>query len=1181
MNHFICNNLQPKTLILTLKKGIAAVMIMLNKTINCFQPKTIAYFFKITLVFFLLTAAITVKAQRNYVPNSVLSAGNWFKIGVTKAGVYKIDVAFLKNMGINTANLSAGSLRIYGNGGQMLPENSAITRIDDLFENAIWVNDGGDGIFNNNDYVLFYAAGPHQWMYDAAKQQFFYQKNLYSDTAFYYITIQPSGKRISTQATALSPTVLVNSFTDHFAIENDSVNLLNSGKAWWSSPMSQNTGLTRNYTFQVPGFLSSVPVQVNYHLAGRSVGGNSGFSLSLNGNLFAIPTITGVSGYFLDAFATEIQQQMPVSVTNADSVLNVTLQFNPGVSGAQGWLNQIALQCRRKLAVYNGQQLVFADPVSVANNQVAQFQLLNVTANTRVWDITQPLAPVEMNTQIMNQQLLFVQQADSLKQYVAFTAGNALLPIALGQVNNQNLHHTIPTDFMIITHPQFETQAAQLAAFHVQQYHQRVQVVTTQQIYQEFGSGISDPTAIRDFLKMYFDTYGADSANQLKYVLLFGAASFDYKNRIQPNTNYVPSYESTNSLEPLNTYVTDDFFGLLGNTNDINQVNVAPPLRLAIGRFPVRTQAEATTMVNKIMHYHTKTTFGAWRNQAVFVADDKDNDLHLQDAESIAAATAQYDTAINATKIYLDSYPMVSGAGGSRYPQVNAAIVSQLYNGALIFNYNGHGGYQQLSNSAVFGQTELQQLNNPDKLPLFITATCDFAPYDDPTKNSLGGSLLYNGNTGAIALLTTTRVVFAYSNQIINNNYMQAALQPNISGKYPTLGESVLAAKNTTYLNSGDVLNNRKFALLGDPAMRLAFPSLQIKMNQLNRQPISGNDTLKALNTYTFSGNITNAQGQIQNTFNGNLLATIFDKPQQLRTLGNDPASPVTTFMQQTNILYKGQVSVNNGSFQVSFVVPKDINYKVGNGKISLYAWNDTQDASGYSTQFLIGGGDTLPSSDTAKPKIKVFLNDTLFREGSAVGSNPLLLVHLFDSLGINTIGAGIGHDITAVLDGNSNNPIVLNSFYEALPNSYQAGTIQYQLNGLTPGPHTLTIKAWNVANYARSVTIHFIVSAAVPPKILSVYNYPNPFSSQTTFRLVHNMDAPEIKVEIDVFSMNGSLVARLLQTLPNSSGGVVELNWDGRGLNNKKILNGLYFYHIIASSNTGKAAATAKFFVH
>lgn len=1157
-------------------------MIMLNKTINCFQPKTIAYFFKITLVFFLLTVAITLKAQRNYVPNSVLSAGNWFKIGVTKAGVYKIDVAFLKNMGINTANLLAGSLRIYGNGGQMLPENNALPRIDDLFENAIWVNDGGDGIFNNNDYVLFYAAGPHQWMYDAAKQQFLYQKNLYSDTAFYYITIQPSGKRISTQVTALSPTVLVNSFTDHFAIENDSVNLLNSGKAWWSNPMSQNAGLTRNVTFQVPGLLNNTPVGVSYHLAGRSVGANSSsFLLSLNGNLFATPSIAGVSGYFLDAYATEVQQQASVSLPNADSVLKVTLQFNPGVSGAQGWMHQIVLQCRRKLAIYNGMPLLFSDPAAVGAGRVAQFQISNANANIRVWDVTQPLVPIEMNTQIMNQQLLFVQPADSLKQYIAFTDTNALQPLALGAMNNQNLHRTSPADFIIITHPQFITQANQLAAFHQQQYSQRVQVVTTQQIYQEFSSGNPDPTAIRDFLKMYDDKYGADSTNQLKYVLLFGAASFDYKNRIQPNTNFVPAYESANSVEPLNTYVTDDFFGLLGNTDDINQVNVAPPLKLAIGRFPVRTTTEATTMVNKMIHYHAKTAFGAWRNQSVFVADDKDNDLHLQDAESIAATTAQYDTAININKIYLDAYPMISGAGGSRYPQVNAAIVSQLYNGALIFNYNGHGGYQQLSNSAVFGQTELQQLNNPDKLPLFITATCDFAPYDDPTKNSLGGGLLYNGNTGAIALLTTTRVVFAYSNQIINNNYMQAALQPNASGVYPTLGQSVLTAKNITYQNSSDVLNNRKFTLLGDPAMRLSFPTLQIKIDQLNQQALTGNDTLKALNTYTFSGHIANAQGQMQTSFNGNLVATLFDKPQQLRSLGNDPASPVTTFMQQTNIIYKGQVSVTNGRFQVRFVVPKDINYKAGNSKLSLYAWNDVLDATGYTTQFLIGGGNSLLPADTAGPTIKAFLNDTLFRAGSTVDPNPLLLVHLFDSLGINTIGAGIGHDITAVLDGNTNNPIILNSFYEALPNSYQAGTIQYQLNGLTPGPHTLTIKAWNVANYARSVTIHFIVSAAVPPKILSVYNYPNPFSSQTTFRLVHNMDAPEIKVEIDVFSMNGSLVARLLQTLPNSSGGVVELNWDGRGLNNKKILNGLYFYHIIASSNTGKAEATAKFFVH
>lgn len=1154
---------------------------MLNKTINCFQPKTIAFFLKFSLLFFTLFAVITLKAQRNYATASVLSTGNWYKIGVIKGGVYKIDVNFLKNLGVNTANLPSANIRLYGNGGQMIPENNATPRIDDLFENAIWVNDGGDGVFNNNDYFLFYAAGTKQWVFDTTSQQFNYVNNLYSDTAYYFLTIQPAGKRVLTQPSGFNPTIQVNSYMEHVAFEPDSVNLLNSGKLWWSNPLNQSAGLTRTFTVNTPGILNGVPITVNYYLAGNSVGTNSNFSLALNGNLFATPAVNAVSGYFLDAYANTVQQQATVVLTGLDSVLKLSLSFNPGVSGAQGWYQKIVLQFRRQLAMYaNNPFLQFADPATVGMNQVVQYQLVNVNNATRVWDVTQPLQPIEMQVQVTNRQLSFIQKADSLRQFIAFSDANALLPIALGQIPNQNLHQISPTDFIIITHPQFLNAANQLASFHQNFYQQRVQVVTTAQIFQEFGSGIADPSAIRDFLKMYYDKFGSDSVNKLKYVLLMGAASFDYKNRIQPNTNFVPSYESSNSIEPLNTYVTDDFFALLGNSDDINQINLSPPLQLAIGRFPVRSITEAATMVNKVIQYHNPATFGAWRNQTIFVADDKDNDLHLQDAESIASTAAQMDSTLNATKIYLDAYPMISTAAGSRYPQVNTAIVNQLYNGALFFNYNGHGGYQQLSNSAVFGQTELQQLNNAGKLPLFITATCDFAPYDDPTKNSLGGGLLYNSLNGAIALLTTTRVVFAYSNQIINNNYMKAALQRKANGAYPNLGDAVLTAKNLTYQSSGDVLNNRKFTLLGDPAMQLAFPALQIQVTTLNGKGLTGADTLKALNTYTLGGTVTNSQGQVQTNFNGNLIATLFDKPQLIKTLGNDPASPVTTFSQQTNIIYKGQVSVSNGQFQVSFVVPKDINYKVGNGKLSLYAWNNTVDAAGYSTNFLIGGGDSLLPHAVSAPTIKAYLNDTLFVNGSAVGPNPILLVHLFDSLGINTIGAGIGHDITAVLDDNTNNPMVLNSFYEALPNSYQAGSIRFPLNGISAGKHTLTIKAWNVANIASTVTLSFTVNPA-PLSILSVYNYPNPFSNQTTFRLVQNFPDNEIQVGIYVYNMNGSLVARLLQTVSNNQGGVLELNWDGRGLNNKKILNGLYFYHIIALSNTGKAEATAKFIIH
>jgi hypothetical protein len=353
-----------------------------------------------------------------------------------------------------------------------------------------------------------------------------------------------------------------------------------------------------------------------------------------------------------------------------------------------------------------------------------------------------------------------------------------------GKINNQNLHNSVTADYIIITHSSLLYEAQRLAQFHIQRDGYRTVVVTTDQIFQEFSGGTPDPTALRDFVKMYFDKAGSDSTLRPKYLLLFGAASFDYKNRISNNSNIVPCYESVMSVDPLATYTSDDFFGLLNDSDDVNIISPPSLLDIGIGRLPARNLNEAKIMVDKIIRYHSPQSFGPWRNQMVFVADDKDNDLHVQDAEVVSADATATNPLFNQNKIYLDAYKMISGSGGSRYPDVNAAIVNRVFDGSLLFNYNGHGGYQQLSGSAILTKTELDQFNNPNKLPLFITATCDFAPYDDPTKNSLGIALLNNDSTGAVALMTTTRDVFAASNLVLNDNYEKIALQPDANGKY-------------------------------------------------------------------------------------------------------------------------------------------------------------------------------------------------------------------------------------------------------------------------------------------------------------------------------------------------------------------------------------------------------------
>jgi len=1118
---------------------------------------------------------MAVMAQRNYTPNSVLAAGSWYKIGVTQEGVYKIDLAFLNSLGINTSNLASASIRLYGNGAAMLPENNALPRADDLVENTIQVVDGGDGLFNNNDYLLFYAPGPQRWLKDSLSQRFQHQKNLYTDTAYYYISLGAGlgGKRIQTAMPILNANTTVNSYNERYFYENDLVNLLNSGKEWYGEAFSNGAAdpLSRNFTVDFTGLVAGQSLTLMSSVANRTIGTPSNFTFTVNGNQVQHIDVPAISGYFLDPYAIETTQED--SFISNQSSLAITANFNATVVGAQGWLNWFELHGRKILSMQTKNQVFFRDWASVAHGNKANFILSNTMATTSIWDITQPLQPQNMPTIFAGSQTSFINDVSMLREYVAFNVTGLLVPTAIGMVVNQNLHHSTPVDLIIITDASMLSEAQRLASFHLQQDGFKSVVATTLQIFNEFSSGIPDPTALRDFVKMYYDKAGADTSLQPKYLLLLGAASFDYKNRINHNTNLVPCYESVNALDPLTTLTSDDFFGLLKDSDDVN--TVAPPALLAIGigRLPARSLTEATTMVDKIINYCSPQSLGPWRNQTVYVADDKDNDLHLNDAEIISADAAATNPLLNQSKIYLDAYPMVSGTSGSRYPEVNTAIVNKIVDGVLLFNYNGHGGYQRLSGSAILGPEELQQMNNPNKLPLFITATCDFAPYDDPTKNSMGGSLLYDGPTGAIALMTTTRVVFASSNLVINDNYVKQALQPDANGRYLTLGEAVKRTKNNTYLSYGDVYNNRKFVLLGDPAMKLAFPTMRIQLDSLNGHPMLGNDTLTALTKYVFTGLVTDALGNTLTGFNGTVYPTVFDKASLTNTLGNDPASPVTSFSQQTNVLYKGAATVQNGHFQFSFIMPKDINYQPGKGRISLYADNGNIDANGVFTNFYIGGAGNTAIADTVGPVIKAFINDRNFISGGITSQNNVLLAYLSDSLGINTVGTAIGHDITLVIDGDENNLVVLNSYYQATTNSYQQGQLSYQLPTLSEGWHSLTLKAWNVADYSGSATIRFKVIKQENLAIRNLFNYPNPFTTSTIFSFEHNQPGISLDITIQIVSENGQQVAQIKRTMVDPGNRSIAISWDA----GKNLRKGIYFYRIIVSSINGGAVATDK----
>jgi len=1101
------------------------------------------------------------QAQRVYTPHSVLATGNWYKIAVREAGVYKIDLPFLASLGISTGNLSTASFRLFGRDGSMLPESNGAPYLDDLSEIAVQTVDGGDGILNGSDYVLFYAPGPDQWITDTISLAFSHQKNRYSNQSFYFINIGGNGKRVATAALLGQPATAVNTFTARYFYDTDSINFLAGGKEWFGEEFANAPGkaLSRNFSLPFSGVIPGTPVTLSTSCAARSVGVAGRFDIRIDNQPLAQLTVNPVGSAVYDPVA-----QMATVTTSAPAASvspQISYTFIPGSFNAQGWLNWFEITATRSLSMNAVQQLLFRDRASVASNRLS-FSISQASASTQVWDITDPVTPLKMPGQLSGTDYTFINTGIRLREYVAFQETGLYTPAAIGKISNQDLHAGTATDYIIVTHTSLLSAAERIAAFHRRENNLRTKVVTTEQVYNEFAGGQPDPVAIRDFVKMYHDRFGASATDKLRYLLLFGDASYDYKDRVTANTNLVPAWQSSQSLDPLSTYTADDFFGFLDTQEDINSGSLINLLDIGIGRVPARNPEEAGHFADKLEAYHAKESRGPWRNVLSFVADDEDGNLHLQDAELISSTAGTTAPVFNLQKIYLDAYKQESGTGGSQYPGANQAITNQLYSGTLIFNYNGHGGSARLAEETILDQSFINSFANKNKLPLFITATCDFASFDHPGVNSIGENLLLRPATGAIALMTTTRPVFAFSNRVMNNNYIRYALE-TVNGRFRSLGDAVREAKNYTYQTLPDIANNRKFTLLGDPAMTLAFPPLKVRPTFINAVPAAQADTLSAGEAVTMQGEVTDAQGTVLTGYNGNVYATIYDKPRTITTLGNDPGSQPAEFRLQQNSLFRGQFSVQGGRFQLRFTVPRDINFSYGNGRLSLYTANDSTDGQGVYTGFVVGGISATASTDKEGPVIKAWLNDERFVNGGLTNQQPLLLLRLTDSSGINTTGLGIGHDLVATLDGDNNRYYILNDFYQADADSYQQGMVRFQLPGLTPGPHRLSVKAWDVMNNSSEQVIEFTVSDDSELELRHVLNYPNPFTTHTAFWFEHNKPGLSLQVQVQIMTITGKVVRSVTGQVDPGGSRVTEISWDGKDDYGNRLARGVYLYKL------------------
>jgi len=1089
-------------------------------------------------------------ASKSFIPNSVLSSGDWYKIGVVNDGVFKLTYSFLKDLGLDVNNIDPQQLKIYGNGGKMLPEVNSDFRYDDLEQNAILVHGEGDGIFNSDDYVLFYGQSPHSWEYNQVNKRFNHTLNRYSDTTFYFITVSNTGdspKRILTQNSLSSPNNTVNTFNDYAYYEKDVYNLIKSGRDWFGDLYDLKT--TYDYTFNFPNIDFSSKLHVRVNGAARH-SAFSYFTVISGANSFNVPFGSVNIGCYSCTYAQAGYDSL--SFSPSSDIVNFNIAYSKPSSSAIAWLDKIEVNVRRNLSM-SGNQMFFRDINSVGTGNVSQFNLSGALNVVQIWDVTDPLNVKELSIS-GGANINFTVATDELKQFVALTTDYNTQVYAKGSVSNQNLHATSAQDMIIVSHPNFLTQADQIADFHRNEG-LRVIIVTPSQIYNEFSSGAQDLVAIRDFIRMFYER--ATVPEDLpKYLLLFGDGSYDNKNRITDNTNFIPTYQSVNSLAIVGSLVSDDYFGLL-DPSEGAWVSGIEDVDIGIGRFPVKTADEANNVIHKVLNYNTTLTMKDWRNKITFIGDDEDSNTHMSQSNSLSTMVEVGYPEYNEDKIFFDAFKQVATPGGNRYPEVNQAINNSFKEGALIVNYTGHGGETGWGHERVLTVNDINNFTNVDNLPLVVTATCEFSRFDDPKRTSAGELVLLNEG-GGVALLTTVRLVYSSPNFALNQSFYNKVFE-ELNGEMPTIGEVFMEVKN---LNSGNS-NNRNFTLLGDPALRLAYPIHDVVTTKFNGfSTTSVVDTVKALEKVTIEGYVQDKNGQKLNNFNGIIYPTVYDKKKQITTIANDGGNPFI-FDLQTNKLFKGKVSVQNGDFSYSFIVPKDISYNYGKGKLSYYAENQSEDANGYFTDFYIGGTSDNYAADNEGPEIELYMNDNTFVFGGITDENPFLLAYVSDIHGINMVGNGIGHDIIAVLDDKTDEAFVLNDYYEADLNSYQKGTIRFPFEDLEEGRHKLTLKVWDVYNNSREVTTEFIVEKAKDIVISRVYNYPNPFTTHTEFWFEHNQANKQIYAQVQIFTVSGKLVKTIEKNILNEGFRSTSMIWDGLDDYGDKLARGVYVYHL------------------
>lgn len=1092
---------------------------------------------------------VSAAQLHSYSENSVLSQGRFVKIKIANSGVYKLTYEDLSSMGLAPTNV-----KVFGYGGAVLNQSFMLHKHDDLPEVAISMQKGSDGIFNSGDYILFYAQGINRWSYDNTKSMFTHIINSYSNFGYYFVTSDVgTGKKIEDKTIVLpeSPTIqTVEEFTDYQVHESEKFSFSDSGKEFYGERFSEITSYNFPFNFPNPILTNSTLVRLDV-AASSSL--NSTFSLSLNqsqSKSLSVGQRTQGDNYENAKGANGV-----FTYTPQNEAFNFQLTYSKPSNTSVGYLNYIEVNARRQLKM-SGAAMQFQNVDYLGMNLYNKYQLSNANSNVQIWDITDQQNISKVITEIIDGKLTFIAPSNELRSYLAIdpTAASSFpKPETVGVVANQNLHAIPQADMVIITHPNFLTQSETLAQAHREKDQLTVSVMTTEQVYNEFSSGTPDATAYRWALKMLYDraTASGNLADLPKYLLLFGKGTFDNRKKIPTSgDNFILTFQADNSLVTTLSYVTDDYFAFLDDNEGTNIPSHL--LDIGVGRFTVTTSQQATDVVNKTIGYMNNTGKGNWKNQICFVADDGDGALHMKQADSIAVSIARNYPAYQISKIYLDAFKQEITASGESYPLAKSRFQNLLRSGLFLLNYTGHAGPLGWTNESILTADDVKSMTNTH-LPLWVAATCDFVQFD-LQKQSAGEHVIFNPIGGGIGILAAARPVYASQNFTLDKLFCESLFKKQ-NGEYMRVGDVVSYTKN----NIGTEINKLSYVYIGDPAIKLNYPTeFKILTSKVNESTIFGNDTLRALSVATIEGIVADDNGTKKTDFNGVIQAVIYDKTQRIKTLNNHNDGTLT-YSDRPNTIFSGKTEVKNGEFKFSFMLPKDIKYNYGTGRINYYAQDDINnfEAQGFFENFIVGGTSKNYIDETDGPSVQIYLNSENFVSGDKVNETPLFKATISDINGINTVESGIGHDISLTIDSDPMQSFVLNDYFQATANSYKEGVLSFKLPEMKDGKHTLTFRVWDLLNNSSSKTIEFEVQKGLSPVIFSVSNYPNPVKERTNIIVKHDRPETILNTSVEIFDLSG----RKIWSFSQSSADIIP--WDLIANDGSKVKTGIYLYRV------------------